>query len=132
MFNVPRSVPVLYQAIEPVSVFTAPLRVSNRMPPPVLRATVQNCSVSPWPYTPPPVAADVVVLAGDIGLGTDGVEWAAQHFRQSAIVYVPGNHEAFGLALPAFNQELRACGARCSCRTRARRSAAVMVVELPS
>jgi predicted phosphodiesterase len=64
-------------------------------------------------FEPPAVAADVVVLAGDIGLGTEGVEWAAQHFHGTDVIYVPGNHEAFGSALPVFGKNLRAFGARC-------------------
>jgi len=47
-------------------------------------------------FTPPPAEADVVVLAGDIGGGTDGVEWAAQRFPARPVVYVPGNHEYYG------------------------------------
>jgi hypothetical protein len=38
--------------------------------------------------------ADVVVLAGDIGLGTEGVEWANRAFSVP-VVYVPGNHEFY-------------------------------------
>jgi predicted phosphodiesterase len=43
------------------------------------------------PYIPDPAAdgADVVVLAGDIGLRARGVEWARQAFRVPTF-YVPG------------------------------------------
>lgn len=44
-------------------------------------------------FTPPDTDADVVVLAGDIGVGTAGVEWAARRFRRTPVLYVPGNHE---------------------------------------
>ena len=65
------------------------------------------------PYTPDPAAdgADVVVLAGDIGLRTRGVEWARQAFRVPTF-YVPGNHEYYGghlhrtlLKMSAFNDD---------------------------
>lgn len=47
------------------------------------------------PFTVPEVPADVVVLAGDIGVGTAGLEWAADVFAGTPIVYVPGNHEFY-------------------------------------
>lgn len=46
------------------------------------------------PFEPPRMDADVVVLAGDIGLGVRGVEWANEAF-QVPVVYVPGNHEFY-------------------------------------
>ena len=47
-------------------------------------------------FTPPETCADAVVLAGDIGVGTRGVEWAARQFADVPVVYVPGNHEYYG------------------------------------
>lgn len=44
--------------------------------------------------------ADVVVLAGDIGKGTSGIEWARNAFPDKEIVYVPGNHEFYGTQRP--------------------------------
>ncbi len=44
------------------------------------------------PYLPTPVEADVVVLAGDIANGAEGVHWARRHFTQP-VLYVAGNHE---------------------------------------
>ncbi len=46
-------------------------------------------------FTPLPMNADVVVLAGDIGRGAGGVEWANQAFPDTPVVYVPGNHEFY-------------------------------------
>jgi len=43
----------------------------------------------------PGIAADVVVLAGDIGVGTAGIDWAARQFRKLPVIYVPGNHEYY-------------------------------------
>lgn len=44
------------------------------------------------PFTPEVRDADVVILAGDIDLGTQGIEWARQAF-DCPVLYVPGNHE---------------------------------------
>lgn len=49
-----------------------------------------------WRYEPDPsVQADVVVLAGDIDLGTECIDWARQAFF-CPVLYVPGNHEYYG------------------------------------
>jgi Icc-related predicted phosphoesterase len=47
------------------------------------------------PFSPPITDADVVVLAGDINLGTRGVEWAKNAFADKPVVYVAGNHEFY-------------------------------------
>ncbi len=47
-------------------------------------------------WTPPSVPADVVVLAGDIGSRAEGIHWGREHFPESEIIYVPGNHEFYG------------------------------------
>lgn len=40
---------------------------------------------------------DVVVLAGDIGVGVDGIEWARDNIPSHVnVVYVAGNHEFYG------------------------------------
>jgi Icc-related predicted phosphoesterase len=44
--------------------------------------------------------ADVVVLAGDIHVGTAGVKWAKQYFRDCPVIYVPGNHEFYYHSIP--------------------------------
>ena len=46
------------------------------------------------PNEVPACEADVVVLAGDIANGRDGIDWAARTFAQP-VVYVPGNHEYY-------------------------------------
>lgn len=43
----------------------------------------------------PEVAADVVVLAGDIDCGTKGVAWARQAFPDVPVLSVAGNHEHY-------------------------------------
>lgn len=43
----------------------------------------------------PNVAADAVVLAGDIDRGVKGVVWARQAFPGIPVLYVAGNHEHY-------------------------------------
>ena len=52
-------------------------------------------------------AADVVVLAGDIHKGADGIEWARETFPDKAIIYVAGNHEFYGQHWDAHLEHLR-------------------------
>ena len=40
-------------------------------------------------------AADVIVLAGDIHLGTQGIAWAQWTFPDKPVIYVAGNHEFY-------------------------------------
>lgn len=47
------------------------------------------------PLTPPPAGA-LVLLAGDIAAGVDGIRWAAETFPEHQIGYVLGNHEFYG------------------------------------
>lgn len=62
------------------------------------------------PFDPPAAAADVVVLAGDIGNGAAGVEWAKRHFA-GPVVFVAGNHEPFDAEFHATAAALRAAAA---------------------
>lgn len=59
--------------------------------------------------TPEPgrVEADVIVLAGDIASGIDGVRWARRWGEGRPVLYVAGNHEFYGHALPDLVGELR-------------------------
>jgi predicted phosphodiesterase len=43
----------------------------------------------------PNTGADVVVLAGDIAEGADGVAWAAERWPDRPVIYVIGNHECY-------------------------------------
>ena len=58
-------------------------------------------------WIPPPVAADAIVLAGDIAVGVQGIQWARRQFPDTPVVYVPGNHEFYGARLPDALAELR-------------------------
>jgi predicted phosphodiesterase len=62
-------------------------------------------------YEPRAVAADLVVLAGDIDNGTAGIEWARRSFR-GRIVYVPGNHEYYQGEFDATQRALREAASR--------------------
>ncbi len=44
----------------------------------------------------PDAGADVVVLAGDIAAGADGVAWAGRMWPDRPVIYVMGNHEYYG------------------------------------
>lgn len=46
-------------------------------------------------FSPPETGADVVVLAGDIGVGLGGIDWATRQFPKAPVIYVPGNHEFY-------------------------------------
>lgn len=60
------------------------------------------------PFAPPPVDADVVVVAGDAATGLHGLEWIAATFAGRPVVYVAGNHEYYRQALPHLTDKLRA------------------------
>jgi predicted phosphodiesterase len=44
----------------------------------------------------PETDADLIVLAGDVGVGMTGVEWITKQESDKRIIYVPGNHEFYG------------------------------------
>ena len=48
-----------------------------------------------FPFKPPEVAADLVVLAGDIDCGVNSVRWAVEHCS-APVLMVLGNHEYYG------------------------------------
>lgn len=53
-----------------------------------------HLELSPW--EPSSLDVDVVILAGDIGSHTSGIQWAAKAFpRVSEVLYVAGNHEYY-------------------------------------
>jgi predicted phosphohydrolase len=60
------------------------------------------------PFEPPPVDADVLVLAGDVALGTAGVRLARTWSRGRPVLFVAGNHEYYRHALPGLTADLRA------------------------
>jgi len=48
------------------------------------------------PFQTNNVDADVVVLAGDVHTGTNGIKWILQTFRDLPVIYILGNHEFYG------------------------------------
>jgi len=48
------------------------------------------------PFQPNKVNADVIVLAGDVHTGTNGIKWILQTFPDRPVIYVLGNHEFYG------------------------------------
>ena len=46
-------------------------------------------------FQPLAAEADVVVLAGDVSVGLDGLAWAVAGFPDVPVIYVPGNHEFY-------------------------------------
>lgn len=44
----------------------------------------------------PSCGEDLVVLAGDIGEGVSGIQWARKAIRDRPVIYVMGNHEFYG------------------------------------
>lgn len=46
-------------------------------------------------FAPLVTDTDVVVLAGDIGVGVQGLHWVNAKFPDRPVVYVPGNHEFY-------------------------------------
>lgn len=51
--------------------------------------------------------ADVIVLAGDIAPGTRGIDWVRERGDGRPVLYVAGNHEFYGHALPSLIDKLR-------------------------
>jgi predicted phosphodiesterase len=62
-------------------------------------------------FAPHDVDADVIVLAGDIALGTKGVRWARAWARERPVLYIAGNHEFYGHDLPGLIDEMREAAA---------------------
>jgi len=67
-----------------------PILIGNNMKIYLLSDLHIECS----DFVPPPTSADVVILAGDIGLGTTGMTWAKRHFL-TPVIYIAGNHEFY-------------------------------------
>jgi predicted phosphodiesterase len=55
----------------------------------------------------PETVADVVVLAGDIHVGREGLRWALKQFPKTPVIYVLGNHEFYRHSLPDLTETLK-------------------------
>lgn len=49
---------------------------------------------------------DIVMLAGDIASGAEGVRWAGRTFAGISVMYIHGNHEAYGNTLEKMQREI--------------------------
>jgi hypothetical protein len=55
----------------------------------------------------PHVEADVTVLAGDIRPGKAALKWISAIFPKQHIIYMCGNHEFYGSAIPKLIVDFR-------------------------
>jgi hypothetical protein len=60
----------------------------------------------------PDALPDLVLLAGDIGRGTDAIMWSEYYFPDIPVVFVIGNHEAYRDSLELVLDDCRARAAR--------------------
>ena len=58
-------------------------------------------------FQPDKVEADVIVLAGDVHVGTRGFRWIVEHFPAKPVIYVLGNHEFYGENIPILTSEIK-------------------------
>lgn len=59
-------------------------------------------------FAPVSTDADVVILAGDIGVKARSVEWAAKAFGSLPVVMVAGNHDLWGSSIPHGYEKMKA------------------------
>jgi len=59
----------------------------------------------------PPTDADVVVCAGDVHTGAQGLEWIKTRFEGRPVIYVLGNHEFYHESIPSLIQQLATAAA---------------------
>ncbi len=50
---------------------------------------------------------DLLILAGDIGVGLKGLDWIKKNVRKTPVIYVPGNHEYYKNAYPKLLYKLK-------------------------
>jgi predicted phosphodiesterase len=55
-----------------------------------------------------PVDADVVIVAGDVHPGRTSLKWILNTFPNETVLFVLGNHEFYGHALPKLADDLKA------------------------
>ncbi len=52
----------------------------------------------------PEIASDILILAGDIGVGLGGFHWIKKHFPEKELIYIPGNHEFYNHDIDSFKE----------------------------
>jgi Calcineurin-like phosphoesterase len=63
------------------------------------------------PFQLPEVQADVVILAGDIHTGLNGIRWAQSACHDRPVLYISGNHESYGKNYEGHLRHMRALAA---------------------
>lgn len=63
------------------------------------------------PAVLPSIGEDVVVLAGDMGVATRGIEWAIRAIRDRPVLYVLGNHEFYRDDFVSLIDDAKSCAA---------------------
>ncbi len=58
-------------------------------------------------FQPSNVDADMVVLAGDIHTGRNGIKWILKTILDRPVIYVLGNHEFYGQKIPKLISEIK-------------------------
>lgn len=59
------------------------------------------------PFIIPDIDSDIVILAGDIHVGEQGIKWAINNIQDKIVLYVLGNHEFYGKAYPKLVNKLK-------------------------
>jgi predicted MPP superfamily phosphohydrolase len=59
------------------------------------------------PFQSNNVDADVIVLAGDVHTGKNGIKWILKAFPDRPVIYVLGNHEFYGQKIPKLISEIK-------------------------
>ena len=62
-------------------------------------------------FNPPKLDVDVVILAGDIHVGLEGIEWAKNTFVDTPVIYVLGNHEYYDSNMQQLFSKFKAAAA---------------------
>jgi predicted phosphodiesterase len=63
------------------------------------------------PLQPEHPKADVVIAAGDIAQGRNGLNWLKAHFPEQPVIYVLGNREFYRHSLPELTHAIRRAAA---------------------
>jgi hypothetical protein len=58
-------------------------------------------------FLPPVIAADVVVLAGDIHVKNRGLQWIFEQKFEVPVLYILGNHELYREKFPGLIDKLK-------------------------
>src|SRR5258708_38825610 len=59
------------------------------------------------PFQPNTIDTDVVVLAGDVHTGKNGIKWILKTLPDRPVIYVLGNHEFYGQKIPKLISEIK-------------------------